>query len=192
RGFSIVVQHPAGWATYYTHLALPLVVEGQAVATAEPIGFVGYDPSTSRKLRHLHFELWRGGTRAGVVDPAPYLAAWGRARLPDRADEAVLLARNGSLSYRPVGDRGEPYPAWLRALKGKSGVYVIREGGEPVYVGESHSDRLYETLTRHFQTWRRRKSFWSGQFTEGHDPGLTYDRAAVEVAARETPAGRAI
>ena len=27
----------------------------------------------------------------------------------------------------------------------------------------------------HFH-WRRYKSFWRGQFAEGHDPGLTYDR----------------
>jgi len=40
----------------------------------------------------------------------------------------------------------------VRALKGKSGVYVIREiGGDIVYVGSSSAARLYETLTRHFQ-----------------------------------------
>jgi Uri superfamily endonuclease len=41
----------------------------------------------------------------------------------------------------------------VRDLKGKSGVYVIRENGETVYVGSSVG-RLYETLTRHFQTVR--------------------------------------
>jgi len=67
---------------------------------------------------------------------------------------ALLLIRNGGLTYRPVGRSGDPYPAWVRRLKGKSGVYVIRRDGEPLYVGESHSNRLYETLTRHFQTVR--------------------------------------
>jgi hypothetical protein len=47
-------------------------------------------------------------------------------------------------------------------------------------------------LTRHFQAWRRRKGFWRGQFAEGHDPGLTYERSAVEVAVRETPANAAL
>jgi hypothetical protein len=99
--------------------------------------------------------------------------------------------RNAGLAYRAVGERGEPYPDWVRALAGKSGVYVIREiddGGSPevVYVGESHTDRLYNTLTRHFQTWRRWKGFWRGQYGEGHDPGLTYERSRVEVAARIT------
>lgn len=102
--------------------------------------------------------------------------------------------RNGALTFRPVGRRGEPYPDWVRALRGKSGVYVIRDKNsrEVLYVGESHSARLHETLTRHFQTWRRFKGFWSGQYAEGHDPGLTYPRDRVEVAVRITPASRAI
>lgn len=105
--------------------------------------------------------------------------------------------RNRGLRFRPVGHTAEPYPDWVRALKGKSGVYVIREldeNGEPVivYVGESHTDRLYDTLTRHLQQWRRWKGFWKGQYGQGHDPGLTYDRNAVEVAARVVPPEEAI
>jgi len=97
--------------------------------------------------------------------------------------------RNRGMQFRPVGRSGEEYPDWVRALKGKSGVYLIREldeTGKPaiVYVGESHTDRLYDTLTRHLQQWRRWKGFWRGQFGQGHDPGLTYDRGAVEVATR--------
>ena len=105
--------------------------------------------------------------------------------------------RNRGLRFRAVGYTAEPYPDWVRALKGKSGVYVIREldeNGEPVivYVGESHTDRLYDTLTRHLQQWRRWKGFWKGQYGQGHDPGLTYDRNAVEVAARVVPPEEAI
>jgi hypothetical protein len=107
--------------------------------------------------------------------------------------------RNASLSYRPIGRNGERYPDWLRALRGKSGVYIIRErqrdGSSPVvYVGESHAGRLYQTLTRHFQTWRRHKKFWSGQYTGSrtHDPGLTYNRARCTVAIRVFPAERAV
>lgn len=107
-------------------------------------------------------------------------------------DVAAPRPRNAGverLVYRPVGDRGEPYPDWLRALRGESGVYVIRERGVVVYVGESHTGRVYETLTRHFQTWRRWKRWWDGQYGEGHDPGLTYDRASVDVAVRVTGHG---
>ena len=107
--------------------------------------------------------------------------------------------RNASLNYRPIGRTGERYPDWVRALHGKSGVYLIRErqsdGTSPVvYIGESHANRLYQTLTRHFQTWRRRKKFWTGQYTgsQSHDPGVTYRRARCTVAVRVLPPERAV
>ncbi|HEX7841481.1 MAG TPA: hypothetical protein VF469_28605 [Kofleriaceae bacterium] len=107
--------------------------------------------------------------------------------------------RNAALKYRAVGVSGEPYPDWVRELDGKSGVYILRETqddgtSETVYVGESHTGRLYQTLTRHFQTWRRAKKFWSGQYTgsQSHDPGLTYDRDRMSVAVRVLPADRAL
>ncbi len=109
-----------------------------------------------------------------------------------------LGLRNASLSYRPIGASGR-YPDWVRALRGKSGVYLIRErqryGSSPVvYIGESHAGRLYQTLTRHFQTWRRHKKFWSGQYTgsQSHDPGLTYHRARCTVAVRVLSSERAL
>ncbi|MEO7733338.1 MAG: hypothetical protein ABIY55_20420, partial [Kofleriaceae bacterium] len=99
---------------------------------------------------------------------------------PAEQDIDPTELRNAALKYRAIGAASEPYPSWVRALKGKSGVYVIREtqrdGSDViVYVGQSHTDRLYQTLTRHFQTWRRSKKFWTGQYGgQGHDPGLTY------------------
>lgn len=117
------------------------------------------------------------------------------AGIPLRVVSAAAPAsepRNGRLTYRPVGRRGERYPAWLHALKGKSGVYVIRDRGVVAYVGQSSAGKLYETLTRHLQSWRRWKSFWSGQYAEGHDPGLTYDRDTAEVAVRVTSPDRAL
>jgi hypothetical protein len=123
-------------------------------------------------------------------------------QLPERgyADEHVPQPelRNAALIYRPLGAVGERYPDWVRALKGRSGVYVIRvkqsDGSSPVvYVGESHTDRLYQTLTRHFQTWRRLTKLRSGPYAEyGHDPGLTYRRDRVTVAVRVLPASRAM
>ena len=95
--------------------------------------------------------------------------------------------RNAGVAYRPVGASGEPYPAWIRELKGKAGVYMIRDANshEILYVGSSTS-HLYNTLTRHLQQWRRYKGYWRGQYAEGHDPGLTYNRARVEVAVKLT------
>jgi hypothetical protein len=43
----------------------------------------------------------------------------------------------------------------------------------------------------HFH-WRRRKRFWAGGYTEGHDPGLVYERGNVDVAVRLTPPEEAI
>jgi hypothetical protein len=99
---------------------------------------------------------------------------------------ATRNAAPAALTFLPVGGVGEPYPAWVQALHGASGVYVIREhvadGTAPiVYVGSS-KDRLYDTLTRHFQSWRRDKAWWDGHYTDNHDPGLTYDRATVTAA----------
>jgi len=116
----------------------------------------------------------------------------------DAIDAPELGLRNASLSYRPIGTSGR-FPDWVRALRGRSGVYLIRErqrdGSNPVvYIGESHTDRLYQTLTRHFQTWRRHKKFWSGQYTgsQSHDPGLTYHRGRCTVAVRVMSAERAL
>jgi hypothetical protein len=58
------------------------------------------------------------------------------------------------LAYRAVGAPGERYPTWLRALRGKPGVYVIRDlhTTEVLYVGRAQ--HLYETITRHLQVVR--------------------------------------
>jgi hypothetical protein len=93
----------------------------------------------------------------------------------------------GRSSWRPVlksiGKVGEPYPEWLRALEGKTGVYMIAEGDRIVYIGESHRGHLYGTITRHFQKWSRDKKHFAGQYVESeNDPGLTYDRDRCRVA----------
>ena len=190
RGFAVVIGHApvAKVMTFYTHLEKLFVAKGDHVRAGQPIGIIGADPLDPEHVKHLHFELWLGGP-SNRLDPAPLMRGWGVV-----ADPGALVARNGSLSgYRAVGASGEPYPDWVRALKGKSGVYVIREiGGDIVYVGSSSAGRLYETLTRHFQTWRRWKGFWKGQYGEGADPGLTYARDSVEVAIKVTSPSTAL
>jgi Peptidase family M23 len=184
RGFAVVISHGAKWVTFYQHLDKLLVTptaggrSGERVRAGQPIGIVGADPLDGEHLKHLHFELWRGGPN-DAIDPAPLMRTW-----PVEPD---AIARNAAFHYRPIGASGDAYPEWVRALKGKAGVYVIREirSRAIVYVGSS-SGRLYDTLTRHFQTWRRFKGFWRGQYGEGHDPGLTYKRDTVEVAIRLT------
>lgn len=83
-------------------------------------------------------------------------------------------------SYRPE----------IRDLAGKSGVYAIFSAatGQPLYVGESHSDQLADTLTRHF---RRSKIDPDNDATGRRRGGTTYDRHAVTVAWAVTAADRA-
>ena len=77
---------------------------------------------------------------------------------------------------------GADWPEFVRDLRGKSGVYIIRdrETKRPLYVGESHTGRLKKTLLRHFQAW------------SGKTAGPTFSRNAVEIAVEVTPADRAV
>jgi len=127
------------------------------------------------------YALWRSDRNPPRSDAMP------RALSDDGGTRAPR--RNATLVYRPVGGRGEPYPDWVRDLKGKAGVYLIRDidTHELLYVGSS-ATQLYATLTRHFQFWRRWKGHWKAQYaTAGrHDPGVTYQRDRVEAAVRIT------
>jgi excinuclease UvrABC nuclease subunit len=91
-----------------------------------------------------------------------------------------------SLEFRSIKE-GRAIAPWVRALKGKSGCYIIREkngflffAGEVLYIGESHSGRLKTTLLRHFQRWT------------GKIAGPTFAALKVEVAVVRCPASRAI
>lgn len=89
------------------------------------------------------------------------------------------------LVYRAVGGaKGERYPAWLAALDGKSGVYVIRRASDKrvLYVGESHSGNLRKTLIRHFEAWRRDRKNRGAVHDWSRHTGQTYGRGDVEVA----------
>ncbi len=194
RGHAVVIDHsPLKVATFYAHLDKLLVTptgraaSKQRVRAGQILGTVGFSPLDGEKIRHLHFEIWLGGPSDGI-DPSPVMNAWPVVGDPRQ----VMVARNAGFTYRAVGDSGA-YPQWVRDLKDKAGVYVIRDADthEVLYVGSS-AGRLYDTLTRHFQTWRRWKGFWKGQYGEGHDPGLTYDRDSVEVAVRLTSASASL
>ncbi|MBV8758631.1 MAG: peptidoglycan DD-metalloendopeptidase family protein [Deltaproteobacteria bacterium] len=194
RGFAVVLDHgPVKVATFYTHLEKLLVApaapgkSNERVRAGQPIAIIGASPLDAEHLKHLHFEVWLGGP-SDRIDPAPLMRGWETV-----GDPNALCARNGTLVYQAVGSSGDSYPDWVRALKGKAGVYVIRDADshEILYVGSS-AGRLYDTLTRHFQTWRRSKGFWKGQYGEGHDPGLTYPRASVEVAVRLTSPAKSL
>lgn len=75
------------------------------------------------------------------------------------------------------------YARWVRELAGQHGVYVVREARDTssspatLYVGESHTGNLRETLQRHFQRWN------------GATAGPTFDRNLVEVAVEVVAIG---
>lgn len=95
-------------------------------------------------------------------------------------------------SWRKVGEAGD-FPAWVRELDGKSGVYAIRVDGVVRYVGESHTGRLKKTLARHFQHWERKGGWVKTLLGDSDmDPGRTYPREACEVFVMVCEAGRAV
>lgn len=116
----------------------------------------------------------------------------------DREIRGVLAssANRHSLTYHAIGGDTDPWPPWLLAYEKACGVYVIRDKGSKsvLYVGSSKA-RLYDTVTRHFQQWKRtpkgrKKAKYSYQVSgAGHDPGLTYSRGRSEVAIRLVPCG---
>ena len=78
-------------------------------------------------------------------------------------------------SYRKIR-AGKGYAPWLAEAAGAHGVYVIRERARRgrratvLYVGESHTHRLRETLQRHYQQWH------------GRTAGPTFQAETTEVA----------
>jgi excinuclease UvrABC nuclease subunit len=88
------------------------------------------------------------------------------------------------LVYRSPLGGPRRFAEWTFPLKNCCGAYIIRSKstGKVLYVGESHSSRLRETMLRHFHEWNdtpERKHY-------------TYDPARVEVAFRLTPPSAAI
>ena len=79
------------------------------------------------------------------------------------------------------GELIDTYHPTLAALRNErvSGVYAMldRRSRAVLYVGESHSGRLYDTITRHFRKWKQRSDRPWGQ-----TGGVTFDRTRVPLA----------
>lgn len=71
------------------------------------------------------------------------------------------------------------YHARLEAIRHAkcSGVYAILDRRRVLYVGESHTGRLFDTITRHFREWRIRQGNAGGR----RRGGTMYDRDKVRV-----------
>lgn len=91
---------------------------------------------------------------------------------------------------QPAVDHHGHYSAALAALNGRtlSGLYAIVQAGRVVYVGESHTGRLYDTITRHFRDWRIDAKHDAQGRRRG---GMTYDRERTAVVYAITDADAA-
>lgn len=96
----------------------------------------------------------------------------------------------GTDVFPAVTENGR-YHSRLAALRNvkASGIYAILDidSTEVLYVGESHSGRLYDTITRHFRKWtltNDRQGRRSG--------GTQYDRSTVWIVFAETAPGDAV
>ena len=96
RGWSVVIDHaPRKLATYYTHLSCVLVTAKQTVRAGTPIGIIDADPLDGQHIKHLHLEVWHGGS-SDRFDPQRIIeTTW--EYLPDPGDlPRPLVARNAS------------------------------------------------------------------------------------------------
>jgi hypothetical protein len=114
-----------------------------------------------------------------------------KAKIQAEIDAVLHQAKpSHALVYHALGSDSSPWPAWFLGLKRACGVYVIRDrhSHRVLYVGSSKS-RLYDTVTRHFQQWKRKKNWWKGLHGAHHDPGMVYRRGDCEVAIRIVACG---
>ena len=67
-GFSVVIRHPNGLVTLYSHMTNPAVQVGDWVQRGQQIGLVGSTGNSTGP--HVHFEVRKNRVR---VNPLPYL-----------------------------------------------------------------------------------------------------------------------
>jgi len=67
-GFSVVIRHPNGLVTLYSHMTNPAVKVGDWVRRGQQIGLVGSTGNSTGP--HVHFEVRKNGVR---VNPLSYL-----------------------------------------------------------------------------------------------------------------------
>jgi murein DD-endopeptidase MepM/ murein hydrolase activator NlpD len=105
-GNLVVIQHAAGYTTWYAHLARITSWVGERVRGGTRIGYVGSTRYTTGP--HLHFEVRRYNT---PVDPVPLMSS------------AVAAQAAGRRPKRALECRGDDEPA--KAPRGSS--WIARE-----------------------------------------------------------------
>ncbi|NBU16713.1 MAG: hypothetical protein EBS48_06825 [Actinobacteria bacterium] len=93
---------------------------------------------------------------AGAVSPPPRPEGYGEIETQGSGAGRQLRLSNPrarSVAWTPLRVDGGWNRALLAAMDGRSGVYAVRDATtkRTLYVGESHTDRMWRTLLRHFQ-----------------------------------------
>ena len=70
-GNLVVIDHGAGYKTYYAHLDSIAVEQGQLITQVQPVGTVGSSGWAS--FEHLHFEV---RYQDAPTSPHPFIAEW--------------------------------------------------------------------------------------------------------------------
>ena len=68
-GYYVLLYHNGTYTTRYAHLSSLAVSDGQQVAKGQVVGYEGTTGNSTGP--HLHFEVYRNGTR---TDPYPYIS----------------------------------------------------------------------------------------------------------------------
>lgn len=72
QGLTVLIVHPDGWRTVYSHLGSENVSDSQTIAAGQVIGTVGTTAGDGRPS--IHFEIWRlRGSEPQAVDPLTVL-----------------------------------------------------------------------------------------------------------------------
>ncbi len=66
HGRQVIIQHPGGWRTSYSHLAQQTVTRGQWLRAGQSIGQVGNSGRSTGP--HLHLEITRWGSYFDPLD----------------------------------------------------------------------------------------------------------------------------